>query len=130
MHKIDKHTGLYLEWGGPYLSPVVEDMEATKNEHPYEAHIMSKSGLFVDDVRKPQEPPEFNSVAVTYVLRSQPFQIVVNNNFFSKGQVVYLEDNEQMTIKSNPKKVGLCYAYETDICNQFLPGTRIYAFKR
>lgn len=63
MHKIDKHTGLYLEWGGPYLSPVVEDMEATKNEHPYEAHIMSKSGLFVDDVRKPQEPPEFNSAA-------------------------------------------------------------------
>lgn len=24
MHKIDKHTGLYLEWGGPFLTPVSE----------------------------------------------------------------------------------------------------------
>ena len=30
MHKIDKHTGLYLEWGGPYLTPVSE-MRETMN---------------------------------------------------------------------------------------------------
>jgi len=45
MHKIDKHTGLYLEWNGGFADGFMQ-------------HFKADLGLCVDDIIKPGEVAE------------------------------------------------------------------------
>jgi hypothetical protein len=220
MHKIDKHTGLYLEWGGPVLTPIAEMRDTLKEEtatlsdlswkiweflqtrpiayrdiikskvidrstsqddygtrqymhkmslfeavsaYPtyflevlennnvnvlepktvkvkevknvsptyYDMHMMSNTGMFVPDARRsiPEVPEGYTQYPPCVVIHSEPYLVLVDRDIWTKGEVVYY-GNEPITIKTNPVKYGMAYYCETDSCNIFVPGTKLYSYKQ